>query len=132
MAGIDLSDRVWKCTRQYREQIEMAVDIGLREHKSAAQLSRDVRYYLKEPNRLFRKVRGAAPLEGRAVVPSGAGRVQVVVHERPPPGFHGDKHGLPHLEPHAPAAARLRGKHRGTPERQPHLQGQPGQAAAVP
>lgn len=52
-----LSDRVWRITEQFKQELELALDLGLGEGKSAAALSRDVRKYLNEPNRLFRRVR---------------------------------------------------------------------------
>lgn len=55
--GLSLSDRVWQYTGQFKEEIEMALDIGLREGKSADELSREVRKYLNNPNMLFRRVR---------------------------------------------------------------------------
>lgn len=55
--GMDLSKRVWKYTRQFKDQIEVGLDAGLGEGRSAQQLSRDVRQNLQEPNRLFRRVR---------------------------------------------------------------------------
>lgn len=55
--GLGLSDRVWNYSKQFKGDIEMALDIGLGEGKSAAELSRDVRSYLKEPEKLFRRVR---------------------------------------------------------------------------
>lgn len=55
--GMDLSDRVWNLTLQFREEIEMAIDIGLRDGLSADQMSRRLRRYLNEPERLFRRVR---------------------------------------------------------------------------
>ena len=55
--GMNLSQRVWKYVGQYREQLESAIDAGLGEGRSAAQLSRDVRQNLRDPNRLFRRVR---------------------------------------------------------------------------
>ena len=55
--GMSLSQRVWKYVGQYREQLEAAIDAGLGEGRSAAQLSRDVRQSLRDPNRLFRRVR---------------------------------------------------------------------------
>ena len=57
VAGMNLSQRVWKYTTQFREQIEHALDVGLGEGRSAQELSRDVRQNLKDPNRLFRRVR---------------------------------------------------------------------------
>lgn len=55
--GLGLSDRVWNITEQFKQELELALDIGLGEGKSAAELSRDVRRYLNEPERLFRRVR---------------------------------------------------------------------------
>lgn len=55
--GLNLSERVWKYVGQYREQIETALDAGLGEGRSAQQLARDVKQNLKDPNRLFRRVR---------------------------------------------------------------------------
>lgn len=55
--GLNLSERVWKYVGQYREQIESALDVGLGEGRSAQQLARDVKQNLKDPNRLFRRVR---------------------------------------------------------------------------
>jgi hypothetical protein len=55
--GLGLSDRVWNYSKQFKGDIEMALDIGLGDGRSAADLSRDVRKYLKEPEKLFRRVR---------------------------------------------------------------------------
>ena len=54
--GMNLSDRVWNYTEQFRQEMELALDIGIGEGRSAAELSRDVRRYLKQPERLFRRV----------------------------------------------------------------------------
>lgn len=55
--GLNLSNRVWQYTGQFKEELEMALDLGIREGKSADELSRDVRRYLNNPNMLFRRVR---------------------------------------------------------------------------
>ena len=55
--GLGLSERVWKSQQQTKGQIELALELGLAEGKSASSLSRDVRSYLREPERLFRRVR---------------------------------------------------------------------------
>ncbi|GIZ15509.1 zeta toxin family protein [Capnocytophaga catalasegens] len=55
--GLNLSDRIWKYTNQFRNEIEMSLDLGLSEGRSAQQISRDIRKYLQEPNLLFRRVR---------------------------------------------------------------------------
>lgn len=56
-AGLSLSDRVWRYTGQFKEELEMALDLGLRDGLSADELSREVRKYLNNPNMLFRRVR---------------------------------------------------------------------------
>ena len=55
--GLNLSDNVWRYTNQFKGEIEMALDIGIRSGRSADEISRDVREYLKEPHKLFRRVR---------------------------------------------------------------------------
>lgn len=56
-SGMSLSDRVWRSANQARQELEMAIDLGLREGQDAPALSRSVRAYLIEPERLFRRVR---------------------------------------------------------------------------
>jgi hypothetical protein len=56
-AGMGLSRRVWNLTQQFKEEMELALELGMGEGKSAAELSRDIRKYLKEPSKLFRRVR---------------------------------------------------------------------------
>lgn len=55
--GMGLSERVWNLSQQTKQELELALDIGLGEGKSAAELSRDVRKFLNEPHKLFRRVR---------------------------------------------------------------------------
>lgn len=55
--GMGLSQRVWKYAGQYKAQIELGLDVGLGEGRSAQQLSRDLRQNLNDPDRLFRRVR---------------------------------------------------------------------------
>lgn len=55
--GMNLSDRVWQYTDQFKEEMEMGLDLGLRDGKSADALSRDLRKYLVNANMLFRRVR---------------------------------------------------------------------------
>lgn len=57
VAGMGLSDRVWNLTKQFKAELELAMEVGIGEGKSAADLSRDVRKFLREPNKLFRRVR---------------------------------------------------------------------------
>ena len=55
--GMGLSDRVWRLTAQCKQELEMAIDIGLGDGLSAQEMSRSIRKYLKEPDKLFRRVR---------------------------------------------------------------------------
>lgn len=55
--GLGLSDRVWKYTSQFKEEIELGLDLGIRSGRSADELSRDLRSYLQHPDKLFRRVR---------------------------------------------------------------------------
>lgn len=55
--GMGLSQRVWKYTGDIKGDLELALDLGLGQGESADRLSRDVRKYLREPDRLYRRVR---------------------------------------------------------------------------
>ena len=55
--GMDLSDRVWRYTDQYRSEIELGLDIGIRTGLPADEIGRELQQYLRYPDRLFRRVR---------------------------------------------------------------------------
>lgn len=55
--GLGLSDRVWNNTKQFRSELEMAIEVGITDGRSADELSRDIRSYLEDPDKLFRRVR---------------------------------------------------------------------------
>jgi len=55
--GLNLSDRIWNYTNSFKEEIEMGLDIGLGEGKSASELSSELKRYLNNPDELFRRVR---------------------------------------------------------------------------
>ena len=55
--GLGLSERVWNYATQYKTELEQALDVGIADGRSASQLSRDIREYLREPEKLFRRVR---------------------------------------------------------------------------
>ncbi len=57
VTGLSLSDNVWNYTNQFKNEIEMALDLGIRSGRSADEMSRDVRDFLKHPDKLFRRVR---------------------------------------------------------------------------
>lgn len=55
--GLNLSNRVWNITEDYISNLENAVSVSLEKGLSAAELSRSVRDYLVNPDKLFRRVR---------------------------------------------------------------------------
>ena len=55
--GLNLSQRVWNYSEQFKEELEMGLDVGIRNGESADEISRDIRQYLKYPDKLFRRVR---------------------------------------------------------------------------
>jgi hypothetical protein len=58
-----LSDRVWNLTGNARKEIEVVVQNGIIEGKSAEDIQRSIKQYLREPDRLFRSVRNAQTRE---------------------------------------------------------------------
>lgn len=52
--GLSLSDSVWDFTKRFKSEIEMGLDLGIRSGKSADQMSRSLRDYLQNTNKLFR------------------------------------------------------------------------------
>ncbi len=55
--GMELSDQVWNLTKKNQKEMEMGLALGLKEGRTAAELSRDLRSYLNNPDALFRRVR---------------------------------------------------------------------------
>lgn len=55
--GLNLSDRVWRYSQQFKKEIEMGLDIGIGNGLSADQMARDLKQYLQFPDKLFRRVR---------------------------------------------------------------------------
>ena len=55
--GLNLSDRVWRYSQEFKTEIEMGIDLGIRDGKSAQQMARDLKQYLQHPDKLFRRVR---------------------------------------------------------------------------
>ncbi len=51
------SERVWNITAQAKENLELAIDVALKEGTSAQELSRQIKGNLNNPDALFRKVR---------------------------------------------------------------------------
>lgn len=57
VGGLKLSQRVWRYTEQFKDEIELGLDVGIRSGQSADDMSRDLRQYLQHPDKLFRRVR---------------------------------------------------------------------------
>lgn len=55
--GLNLSQRIWNSSIQLRNDLEMCLDVGLADGRSASELSRDIRQYLNEPDKLYRRIR---------------------------------------------------------------------------
>lgn len=55
--GLDLSQRIWNYAGQMKTQMELGIDIAVGEGKSAQGLSKDLRQYLVDPDKLFHRVR---------------------------------------------------------------------------
>ena len=55
--GFQLSDRVWNLTAKTREQLEYFIAEGLTEGRSAVKLATDIKRYLREPEKRFRRIR---------------------------------------------------------------------------
>lgn len=57
IGGMNLSEKVWNITNQFKNELELALDVGLGEGKSAATMTKEVKQYLVYPDKLFRRVR---------------------------------------------------------------------------
>lgn len=55
--GLGLSDRVWRLTKQTQESINVLLESGVVNGRSAPEMATDLKKYLKEPNRRFRRIR---------------------------------------------------------------------------
>lgn len=53
--GLHISQRVWNYTGQFKMELEMALDNGIRNGKPAAEMAREVRQFLKEPDRVYKR-----------------------------------------------------------------------------
>lgn len=55
--GLNLSDRVWRYTNQFKQELEMSIEVALSSGKPANRLATDLKKYLQQPDKLFRRVR---------------------------------------------------------------------------
>ena len=56
-AGMTISERVWNLVNGAKDQVELYLASGISTGKSAGGIARDIKQYLNEPDRLFRRVR---------------------------------------------------------------------------
>ena len=55
--NFNLSRNIWELTDEFKGEMELALDIGLGEGRSATSLAKEMQKYLKDPDKLFRRVR---------------------------------------------------------------------------
>lgn len=55
--GLNLSQRVWKGLEPFPAQLEAGLGLGISEGQPAAKMASDLKQYLKDPDKLFRRVR---------------------------------------------------------------------------
>ncbi len=56
-AGLNLSERVWNLTNQTQASLNNALESGIFDGRPAADMARDLKRYLKEPDQRFRRVK---------------------------------------------------------------------------
>lgn len=62
--GMNLSQKVWKYTGDLKTEMELALSLSLGQGDSASTVSRKVRQYLQEPDKLFRRIRTGTDANG--------------------------------------------------------------------
>jgi len=55
--GLRLSQKVWRNTRQFKTELELALEVGIGKGNSAQTIARNITGYLNDPDRLYRRVR---------------------------------------------------------------------------
>lgn len=55
--GLNLSQKVWRYTGQYREELEKCLDLAIGEGTGANKLASKIQEYLQEPDRFYRRFR---------------------------------------------------------------------------
>lgn len=58
--GLSLSQRIYKQSEVFKSELEAGLGVGIADGDSAAKMGRDLKQYLKEPDKLFRRVRDAS------------------------------------------------------------------------
>jgi hypothetical protein len=57
--NMNLSQRVWKITNGYKREMEVAMEVGIKSGSSAAEMSRNIRKFLNDPDAIYRRVRNS-------------------------------------------------------------------------
>lgn len=55
--GLTLSDRVWNLTEEYKLRIQQTLDLGMPQGKGAREIARDLKKYLRNPDKLEKSIR---------------------------------------------------------------------------
>lgn len=55
--GLTISDRVWNTNANLRKELESAVSAAIESGQSAKELAKNIKKYLKEPDKRFRRIR---------------------------------------------------------------------------
>lgn len=58
--GFSISERVWKLTEDAKKELQIIIQNGIKEGKTPDEIARSAQQYLKEPAKLFRRVRDKA------------------------------------------------------------------------
>lgn len=58
--GFSISERVWKLTEDAKKELQIIIQNGIKEGKTTDEIARSAQQYLKEPAKLFRRVRDKA------------------------------------------------------------------------
>lgn len=58
--GLTLSERVWNLSKNAKKEVEIIIQNGIKQGLGADQVSRSIRVFLNEPERLFRRVKNKA------------------------------------------------------------------------
>ncbi|EJW92601.1 hypothetical protein EVA_19292, partial [gut metagenome] len=55
--GLNLSDRVWRYTNAFKNEIELGLDVGIRNGLSAPEMAKELKQWLRYPDMRFRRLR---------------------------------------------------------------------------
>lgn len=67
--GLNISERVWNTLDPFKKEMEQALGLSINKGQSAASMATEVKQYLNNPDKLFRRVRNE---EGKLVLSKGA------------------------------------------------------------